>query len=211
MASKPFPFSVCKECCSSGGGGTVVDTDSLTFKGSKYNISYLQTTGNSVGDVWNLIAKTTITKKIYVGQINGCDYAEAIGNTIISTNVLPVSSGGVDIYDTSMKYICYADVQDNTTLWYQGEIEGWQTFQTGEYYFVFDDATINDTEIPLYTLGENAKVVWTGDEWQPFTGDMSAFATKEEIGDIETALDSIIEEQESIIAMQNSLIGGGSE
>ena len=102
-----------------------------------------------------------------------------------------------------MKYISYADIMDNQTLWYQGEMEGWQTFQTGEYYFVFENATYNDTEIPLYTLGENAKVVWTGDEWQPFTGDMSSFATKEDIGNIETALDSII-------AIENALIGGDS-
>lgn len=36
------------------------------------------------------------------------------------------------------------------------------------------------------------------------------FATKEEVGNIETALDNIIAEQEAIIAIQNALIGGDS-
>ena len=190
---------------SAGGGGSVVDTDALTYKGSKYNITYLPKTGNSVGDVWNLIGKTTITKNVYVAQINSCEYANSIENTIISTNALPVSSGGVNIYDTSMKYICYADIIDNQELWYQGEMEGWQTFQTGEYYFVLENATYNDTEIPIYTLGENAKVVWTGDEWQPFTGDMSSFATKEEVSGLVSIREATFEEIDAALgAMEAS-------
>lgn len=37
------------------------------------------------------------------------------------------------------------------------------------------------------------------------------YATKEEVGNIETALDTIIAEQERIIAIQNALIGGDGQ
>lgn len=41
-------------------------------------------------------------------------------------------------------------------------------------------------------------------------GRLALKADKSDIGDIETALDNIIAEQEAIIAIQNSLIGGDS-
>jgi hypothetical protein len=42
-------------------------------------------------------------------------------------------------------------------------------------------------------------------------GNISKEELNEKLGDIETALDTLIADQEAIIAIQNALIGGGGE
>ena len=215
MASKPFPFSVCKECCSSGGGGTVVDTDALNYKGSVKNTSSLPS-NPSIGDMYNIEEESTITKKetktLHLIPVSGIvgeakdffgnydqsynywwEYRETVelfdskGNSLGITNCMPLQNGVIATYptdflelDTDVAYAQLPGTQDGVTA-------------PGDVVTVYE--TI---EIPVMP---NQKVFYNGTEWDVFNGDMSAFATKEEIGDIKTALDYIKE-------LQNSYIGG---
>ena len=215
MASKPFPFSVCKECCSSGGGGTVVDTDALKYKGSVKNTSSLPS-NPSIGDMYNIEIESTITKKetktlhlIPVsGIIGNADFTgtydassydywwegresvelfDSKGNSLGVADCYPLGNGVIATYQT--------DFLELTTDVAYAQLPGTQDGVTAPG----DVVTVYETiEIPIMT---NQKVFYNGTEWDVFNGDMSAFATKEEIGDIKTALDYIKE-------LQNSYIGG---
>ena len=123
MAKKPFPFSVCEQCCVEGGGSG----GTITFDTEMSDTSE------------NAVQNKVIKEYVDEGIKSVFDYA-----TNISSNV------------------------DNRL--------------TDEMFLM--EERIN--------------------------GKLDLKADKSDIGDIETALDNIIAEQEAIIAIQNSLIGGDS-
>ena len=94
------------------------------------------------------------------------------------------------------------DVGDETgiAIYWTNDNVSWEK----DYYSEEDNITTSYVEWGL-PFNEGDNVVWTGHLWDKLSAsiDTSNFATKEDIGNIETALDNII-------AIQNDLIGGDS-
>lgn len=206
MASKPFPFSVCKECCT--GGGTV-ETDSLNYKGSLESTSFLPA-APSTGDMYNIETESTISVK-------GTEY---VTRYLISCegDIHTDTGAFVGTYDSmydswldNPSEIELFDSKGNSHGVYSvmiaqnGEI---QTFDgiglevgTDIAYFQLPNQDNNESascdniltvyetiEIPIMP---KQKVFYNGSEWDVFAGNLSKYATKEAVEAIESRLSAV--------------------
>lgn len=129
------------------------------------------------------------------------DHTQAIGQGSHSEGL------GTKAYGRFQKVSGTYNIEDNDNLYIHIVGNGKQEDEKDEEGHIISQYRSN-----AYTLD------WNGNAW--FAGDITVgennekLVTDEDInkilGDIETALDNIIAEQEAIIAIQNSLIGGDS-
>ena len=183
----------------------VIPDNLITYKGSKYYYSQLPTTGNSIGDVWNVAYPGEVSiKAMPITVTHTHDMVEEVG--FATAHIAESFSEDTwfhsgFIYNSNGEKITEAYPSTDNVLEMPIFIE------TGNYYLYFTDESLQkyhtDSLTLNYETGENCKFIWNGYEWQTFTGDMSKYATKEEIGDISTALTNIE-------SLQNSYIGGDS-
>ncbi len=173
----------------------------ITYKGSKLYYSQLPTTGNSVGDVWNVAYPSEISIKampITITDTN--DMVEDVG--FATAHVTESFSEDTwlhsgFIYNSNGEKVTDAYPSSNNILEMPIFIE------IGNYYFYFIEESLQkyhtDSLKLSYETDENCKFIWNGYEWQTFTGNMSKYVTKEELGNMEEALDAIIAIQDSLI------------
>ncbi len=197
--------------CSWDDWSDVIPDNLITYKGSKPYYSNLPTIDNSVGDVWNVLYPSEVSIKAMPITVTDVSYEEqkdvfeAMGSTknykdfevvalehegfIYNSNGQKVANGFFVYYDGGFCILYLSNI-----------------IERGDYYFYFIDESLSQYHtdfLKLYETGEDCKFIWNGNEWETFTGNMSKYATKDEIGDIETALTEIE-------ALQNSYIGGDS-
>lgn len=169
MAKKPYPFSVCEQCCpesgGSGGNGEPITIDT-------------EMSDTSENAVQNKVIKKYVddnAKFLYVYVAINEDGTVTADKDIFE--LLEAHRAGRCIIVYSV-----ADVYSVCTVM--------DADYGGEMYFSRIASDFREQRLSMLYCSESG---WSAKEEE--------FATKEDIGDIETALDSII-------AIQNKLIGG---
>lgn len=212
MASKPFPFSVCIECCTGGGGGGgggSVDTDALTYKGSVESTSSLPS-DPSTGDMYNIETESNISIKGegktryliscegYIHSVTGAFFGtydsmyDSWLNTPYQIELFDSEGKSLGVYGAMIVQNGEIQTYDGIGLEVGTDIAYFQLpNQDNNENALGEAVTVYETiEIPIMP---NQKVFYNGKEWDVFS----------DMGNIETALDSII-------AIENALIGGDS-
>lgn len=208
MARKPFPFSVCKECCTGGGGGSVV-TDALTYKGSLESTSSLPS-DPSTGDMYNIETESNITVKGegktryliscegYIHSVTGAFFGtydsmyDSWLNSPYQIELFDSEGNSLGVYGVMIVQNGEIQTSDGIGLEVGTDIAYFQLPNQEDNENALGEAvTVYETiEIPIMP---NQKVFYNGKEWDVFS----------DMGNIETAIDSII-------AIENALIGGDS-
>ncbi len=177
-------------------------------KGSKQNFTDLPTSGNTIGDVWNIENEYMLSKMVYPITVIGTDdsYLNEVGWLLLNCNneTFPaeVQESSVTIYDSTGKKIGSGYIPYGGSSVIQASVT---TLESGNYYVEFspDLAEYHTTKLELKEIRSGDNVVWTENGWDVLAGtvDLSDYVTKEELGNIETAL-------AQIEALQNSYING---
>ena len=176
MAKKPFPFSVCEQCCVDGGGsgGTItLDTE--------------------MSDTSENAVQNKVIKK-YVDDKNGF---LIVNVTVNEDGTVTADKNAYDLREIheSGRQIILRHITMDT------ELSGIYDIYCMSHFFYDDD--LGNVGFTFTNIsGKTLKVIECyNDEWHHIYS--YTYATTKDIGDIETALDSII-------AIQNELIGGES-
>ena len=127
-----------------------------------------------------------------------------------------IDGNNIDANDINVIAHAVIDLEENGTGGSgsaSGVIEfsnGIQLKAVGDEIFVYKDGEFQDTFVTTSDGKHIVSASLAGKAEADVNGNFidEHYATKEEVGNIETALDNIIAEQEAIIAIQNSLIGG---
>ena len=149
-----------------------------------------------------------LSKMVYPITVIGTDdsYLNEVGWLLLNCNneTFPaeVQESSVTIYDSTGKKIGSGYIPYGSSSVIQAYVT---TLESGDYYVEFspDLAEYHTTKLELKEIRSGDNVVWTENGWDVLAGtvDLSDYVTKEELGNIETAL-------AQIEALQNSYING---
>ena len=195
MSNKPFPFSVCKECCSGGGGNGLSDEEKQEL------------VEEVIEAVKDEVADKDLTNVTDQGLINIT--SREFGETT-TLELMGVVKAGQTILDFK------AHFSDGTVGAKDGEYVDDGSTESNELIFNGGDIFLTSHDLPytanidmLYEWGGFKRVsdleVASGNSVELIVGNVDKIATRNymirQIGNVESALDTII-------AIQNESVGG---